>query len=195
MVAKSREQKLVEKADALKAQGVVTLASDGEGGGVASPPLGAAPEQAAARVLVTSGGRVPLGRIYDMECPLYPGLVVHYAVSAPQEKWRAEVEGDTPLQRLCRKLAASAPAFTGWDFLHPATYEPIPVPDPTDLSTYEVLILDTAPLHDLGMWIIDNYALAVERSLGNSQRASSAPSSKGTPRARRSASGRTAKLT
>jgi hypothetical protein len=105
-------------------------------------------------------GRIPTGRVVYVECPLYPGLEVGFRVD---ETWRVvnEGRGTDPLYPV-KRVAALTPLWRGWDFIHPFTSEPLPVPNPQDLWTYVELSMH---LPDVTAWLFpDGYNQALARA-------------------------------
>lgn len=198
MVAKTREQRILEAAERVKQE------SGGDGQFATDVLRGATPSQAGgvdlglyspgAAPVAPSGGIIPWGRLHPVMCDLYPpdpehgypGLTVYYRTNNYLRAVQERREGDDDATHVARLISRIAPTFSGWAFVDPYSGEPIPQPDPSDLDTYRVMVGEDSLLNDLGLWVINNYIVAVRASLGNSSGTSSASSSKKPPTRRKS---------
>lgn len=104
---------------------------------------------------------IATGRIIWIDCPLYEGLRVGFRVD---NEWRVvNKQNDFDSLHGLRVLAAIAPLWEGWAFVHPITEEPIPAPDRRDLASYMWIYRNTP---DLWRWLQEEgYKAALEAML------------------------------
>lgn len=109
--------------------------------------------------LTDAGAFVPRGAIRRVPCDIYPGLKDFAVYFRTSVAWRVvrddyECEGETPVERECKKLCAFIADFDGWNFADPVDGKPIPKPDPTDWRTFTPIVWIHGTLADLYPWLV-----------------------------------------